>query len=112
MVATGASGASSTYRVDVSHPLPVPAVAGLNATPGVLSPAFSPDTTNYTLTVDDSSVSAVSLSAQPMADCPDGLSNIQIQFTVDGQPVTGTDRVTIPLAEADVAVTADVHYIW
>ena len=112
IVATGATGKTETYRVLVHHPLPTPDVATLNATPGVLSPAFSPSMLNYTLTLPNSSVSEVALSAMPTVDCPDGVGSIDVVFTADGAPIAGSKQVTIPIDRDHELITMTVYYIW
>ena len=115
-VVPGAAGATSTYRVLVAHPLPTPLdVAALNATPGVLSPSFSPGTTNYTLSLPNSSVSVVTFEARPMADCPDGLGSTKVSFTADGRQIAGGEgdsAISLVLDADNVMVTATSSYIW
>ena len=54
-----AAGGTETYRVAIGCTLGPPTVSMLSFWPGVLSPKFSPSIQNYTLSLPNSSVSAV-----------------------------------------------------
>jgi hypothetical protein len=98
------------YTVRVTRPLCPPKLWTLAATPGVLSPAFDPETLNYTLTLPNASVDAVTFTdTYPM---PTG----RIQFTAlrQGNPyAAGSGRsTTILLGEDSVTVLVVASYVW
>ena len=98
------------YTVHVTRPLCPPKLWTLVATPGVLSPAFDPETLNYTLTLPNASVDAVTFTdTYPM---PTG----QITFTAlrQGHPYDAGSghATTILLGNDAVTVLIKASYVW
>ena len=98
------------YTVKVVRPLCPPKLWTLTATPGVLTPAFDPETLNYTLTLPNASVDAVTFKdTYPM---PTG----RITFTAlrQGHPYdAGSGReTTILLGNDAVTVLIKASYVW
>ena len=99
---------TESYKITLSRPLCPPKLWTLEATPGVLTPAFDPATLNYTLMLPNASVDFVTFTdTYPM---PTG----RVQWTADGVAVDGaSDRTATIKLDADTVVLAvQTSYVW
>jgi hypothetical protein len=99
---------TESYKVTVSRPLCPPKLWTLTADTGVLSPAFDPDTLNYTLTLPNASVDYVTFTDTfPM---PTG----RVAWAADGVSVPGASalKATVNLDADTVVVTIQASYVW
>jgi hypothetical protein len=103
-----AKSVSESYKITLSRPLPPPKLWTLEATPGVLTPAFDPEALNYTLTLPNASVDYVTFTdTYPM-------QTGRVQWTADGVAVAGASShmAVIDLDADTVVLRITTSYVW